>query len=362
MRRFVSAFAFALLAVAACGDNASPDFCLAMECPLPDPPTCTDGATLVVSQFASCSDTGGQPDCEYSKSTINCAENGEICSGGACHAPGDPCVGETCDTPPAASCAGNSLTTYDAAGTCDGRSGNAICSYASHTTDCTATGQVCSGGACVDRCAGVTCDKPPAASCAGNGDLTIYAATGTCNTSTGQCEYAPNTSHCAASDKACDAGAGACVDPCATNPCTSPPADTCDDTTHAHEHLNPGTCTSPGGVVSCAYDHVVDCGALNEQCAPATGQCADPCVGFACTTPPADFCDADGITAEHYQPTGTCSSPGGTPGCQYFTMASDCSSVNPGGTCSNGACVSVCVPNPCTTPPANFCKPDGLTL
>jgi hypothetical protein len=414
MRRFVPALAFVTFAIcaAACGDNAPADACLAMQCPLPDPPTCTDGATLVVTQFSTCDDTNG---CQYSKSTINCAETGQVCAAGACHAPGDPCVGETCTTPPAPTCTLDTLTTYDATGTCDGSSGNAVCTYASHDTDCTATNQVCRDGGCVDRCAGMVCDQPPAASCAANGDLTTYAASGTCNSTTGLCEYTPAVSHCAGMNQQCDANAGACVDPCATNPCTSPPADFCDDpthahehlslgtctspggvvscaydkpvdcgatdqacvagacvdpcatnpctsppadfcddATHAHEHLDPGTCTSPDGVVSCAYDKPVDCGAIDQTCDAATGQCLDPCVGFACDTPPAAFCDADGKTLESYAATGTCSSPGGTPGCDYGTPApTDCSASN--GVCLNGACLDACAPNPCTSPPVDVC-------
>ena len=357
MRRFVPALAFAVLAslhLGACGDNAAPDFCLAMQCPLPAPPTCTDGATLVVSAFASCTDTGAAPDCESSTSTTNCAELGRVCAAGACHAPGDPCIGETCSTPPAPSCAGDTLTTYDASGTCDGSSGNALCAYPSHTTDCTATNQVCANGACVDRCNGVTCDTPPEPSCsATDGTLTTYAATGTCDSATGQCSYTATTTNCWSMDEAC--GPGTCIDPCAQNPCTSPPADSCTDATHALEHLNPGTCTSPGGVVACDYDHPVDCGAIDQACDATTGDCADPCIGFACSSPPADVCDADGVTLEQYTATGTCSSPGGTPGCDYGPTPVDCSTVSPGGTCANGACVNVCNPDPCTSPPPDTC-------
>ncbi|MBD89521.1 MAG: hypothetical protein CL940_04235 [Deltaproteobacteria bacterium] len=65
--------------------------------------------------------------------------------GGVCVDP-DLCADVTCDAPPAPACEGDTAMTYAAEGTCDG----GVCSYATSPVDCTATGQGCSDGQCVD--------------------------------------------------------------------------------------------------------------------------------------------------------------------------------------------------------------------
>src|SRR5215510_10403478 len=204
-------------ALAACGDDHASDPCASPDaCALPPAPRC-DGDTLVVTADATCSANGGVPDCHYAETRTDCGATGMTCAAGACHPPGDPCIGQTCATPPASTCNNNLLTSYDATGTCDAPGGTPECHYAAHVTDCKNTGKICVTDACVDPstvCAGVTCDHPPADSCTNN-TRHHYPATGTCDGSSGTpvCKYTPTDTDCTASDAIC--AAGACVDPCA---------------------------------------------------------------------------------------------------------------------------------------------------
>src|SRR5207245_7456741 len=82
-------------------------------------------------------------------------------------------------------------------------------------TDCTASNDVCQGGACVDPCVGFTCNTPPAPTCTGAGNNTArtFAASGTCSSPGGnvQCAYAPTDQDCSLSGQTC--AAGACTGP-----------------------------------------------------------------------------------------------------------------------------------------------------
>jgi hypothetical protein len=134
---------------------------------------------------------------------------------GGCY---DACSGVTCDAPPAATCDGTVYTTYDAAGTCDVSTGT--CDYAPTETDCAATNMACDPAAgCVDPCQGVTCDTPPDASC--NGDtLTTYAPVGTCSSPGGvpECDYTPTDTDCTMT-AGNECIAGACQAPLAIGFC-----------------------------------------------------------------------------------------------------------------------------------------------
>ncbi len=321
-----------VLVLAACGPTAMDTVCTTDACPAPAAPTC-NGTTLVVTDTATCTDDNGAASCNYATEMTDCSATGMLCMMGACVAPDDPCASATCNTPPDPSCADTVLTTYASTGTCDSSSGTAVCSYAPTTNDCADAGQVCQNGACFDACVGATCNTPPDATCTEN-TLTTYAATGTCDGSTGGpvCSYTPTQTDCTATDQICSAGA--CVDPCTPNPCDAPPADTCvDGETQAH-HADPGTCTSPAGVVSCDYPvSDVDCSASNEAC--SAGACVDPCVGFTCDTPPATTCV--GTVIESFAAAGTCSATAGVPGCGYAETDVDCAFT--GQTCSAATCI-----------------------
>ncbi|HEY4119891.1 MAG TPA: hypothetical protein VGM56_18620, partial [Byssovorax sp.] len=150
-----------------------------------------------------------------------------------------------------------------------------------------------------------------------------------------------------ASTTAAGTGGGG-VDPCAPDPCTSPPADACNGNTLTTYPLV-GDCTPNGNQASCSYPSTpVDCGATDEQC--QSGACVDPCIGFACNTPPGPSCQ--GNSAVTYAALGTCSSPGGTPTCAYAPLPVDCAPL----ICSNGACKAALT--------VGFCRvqsPDAIT-
>lgn len=380
--------------IMACGPSSNPsDPCApqVFTCAAPPAPRC-DGNTLVTSQDGVCSADTGQAVCTYPEQQTDCTATDQVCMNGACRAPDAPCAMTTCDTPPAAACNGDTAVTYDAAGTCDSSSGSPTCSYAEHDTDCTATQQVCQGGACVDPCTGVTCDMPPADSCTG-AVVTQFPATGTCDGSSGtaMCTYTPTTTDCAAMNLACDVAQGGCYDACTGVTCDAPPAASCaggvyttypaagtcdstngqcsyapmmDDCAMNGQACDPaqgctaacsGTCDAPpaatcdAGVYTtyaavgtcdttsgvCAYaPTTTDCAAMNEACDPTAG-CVDPCVGVTCDTPPAASCSGDTLTT--YAPTGTCASPGGVAECDYAPTPTDCT-MTAGDECIAGAC------------------------
>ena len=143
------------------------------------------------------------------------------CGGNGGTDPQDACANVSCD-PPAASCDGDVAVTYSGPGACDPNDGS--CSYSSVEvrTSCTDQGQICSDGACVDPCTQVTCDQPPAATCDGNTLLT-YAAAGTCDASTLECSYPETQTDCTQQSQICSDGA--CVDPgqCYDKTCETPP-------------------------------------------------------------------------------------------------------------------------------------------
>ena len=151
--------------------------------------------------------------CFYSYLTHDCDFG---CANGSCKQ--DPCIGVTCNNPPANSCAGpNTLKAYMPNGTCS----SGACSYTSTSVDCPFG---CSNGTCnQDPCAGLTCNSPPAPSCADAHTLKTYSPSGTC--SAGACSYSFTTQNCAfgCSNGSCS------QDPCAGLTCNSPPATSCSD-------------------------------------------------------------------------------------------------------------------------------------
>ncbi|HTJ46905.1 MAG TPA: lamin tail domain-containing protein [Kofleriaceae bacterium] len=402
-----------------CVDGACVDACTGVTCTTPPSPSCSGTVLTTYAQTGTCDGSTGSAVCSYAPSTMDCADNGDVCANGACVPPADPCASVTCDTPPADACTGNTLHDYPAIGTCDSSSGSAVCTYTPADTDCGATDEACQSGACVDPCIGVTCDTPPANDCTA-GVFTTYAQAGTCTSPNGvqTCTYAPTQTSCVAQNEACDTTNG-CFDPCVGFACTTPPAPTCTGDTLT-TFASSGTCSSPAGVPGCTYaPTTTDCTLTGDVCSngacvppadpcstttcdtppaddctgntrhvyPATGTCAstsgsavctyaptdtdcttldrtcsagacvDPCVGFACDTPPASTCA--GSTATTYPATGTCSSPGGVPACDYTPTTTDCATLDEA--CSGGACVDPCATTTCDTPPAAACTGNTLT-
>ncbi len=127
------------------------------------------------------------------------------------------CDGKTCDAP-AANCTGQIAVTYSGAGTCEAETGSCSYDAVESRVDCTTTGQVCLAGACVtdvDLCEGVMCDAPPVApTCEAGTAVTIIA--GVCEAATGMCDYSNSEVRvdCTANGQVC--AAGACVDPTPT--------------------------------------------------------------------------------------------------------------------------------------------------
>jgi hypothetical protein len=182
-------------------------------------------------------------------------------------------------------------------------------------------GYACKDGFCrasvaVDpSCDGVTCNAPPAPSCASGTLLRTYA--GRCVA--GQCQYD-------AVDSACGMGCadGACVDPCATVACTTPPAPACTDASTLRTFAQAGTCT----MGACSYTST-DTSCPNG-CQDGTCKGVDLCRGITCTTPPPATC-TNTTTRRTFAPTGTCTS--GT--CTYAQTDTPC----PNG-CALGQCLA----------------------
>ncbi len=294
------------------------DPCANVTCNTPPANTCQDATTLgVYSPTGTCS--GGA--CNYVSTPTTCA-NG--CSGGACD--GDPCVGVTCNAPPASTCSDSThLRVYDAPGTCNG----GTCSYSSHEAYCGfgCTGDVCNG----DPCTGVTCATPPASYCSSASDLTVYDTPGTCG-SGGACAYTSHAQYCTYG-----CSGGACKgDPCAGVTCATPPASYCSDASTLKSYSGPGTCS--GG--ACSYPQSSrSCpgGCVNgvcKDCATAA-DCGSGkwCNGGSCAT-----CNDDqhcgGSCANCTTSGGVCS--GGT-SCVQCTVDSQCGS---GKWCNAGTCAS----------------------
>ena len=345
-----------------CENGACVDRCNGVTCTTPPADTCTGTMSTTYAATGTCDGSTGTAVCHYTPTTTNCAA-----ANGACDiATGDciaPCTGVTCATPPAASCTGSTSTSYAAAGTCDGTSGSAACSYAPTTVDCAAAHEVCdaTSGLCVDPCNGVTCTTPPAASCSGTSSTT-YAATGTCDGSTGSavCSYAPTTVDCAATGQTCDGATGLCTDPCNGFACTTPPGPMCSATTPTTSiSFSPtGTCSSSGGTPVCSYAQIpTDCTIADQTCDPATGLCADPCTLTSCTTPPPATCASNTLTT--YGSPGSCAATNGIPTCSYAPTTTPCGP----GFCdaTTASCLADCGGSNCTTPPPSSCSGSVLT-
>jgi formylglycine-generating enzyme len=148
------------------------DPCLGIKCATPPEPNCKDEQTLTEYEPNGACDTGS---CSYGSADQKCDFG---CTDGKCNA--DPCLGVTCSTPPASACVDSAtFKAYDKIGTCS----EGACSYAAQEIAC-----LCKSNACTtDPCIGVTCNSPPATVCKNATTLVKYAASGTC--SGGSCSY-----------------------------------------------------------------------------------------------------------------------------------------------------------------------------
>ncbi|MBM4380594.1 MAG: hypothetical protein FJ086_15060 [Deltaproteobacteria bacterium] len=143
----------------------------------------------------------------------NACPDGYLCVEGACRAactgdgcnvtPINRCATVTCDAAPAATCVdATTRRSYLQAGTCEPTTGQ--CTYPVMETACE---EECQDGACVGQagvCAGVTCTTPPSPTCEGN-NLRTWTGPGTCSAS-GNCSYFSSVASCPGG-----CGGGACV-------------------------------------------------------------------------------------------------------------------------------------------------------
>lgn len=167
----------------------------------PSTSTCDGDVRVGFEAIGECVDGGEGRVCDYSEERTPCDFG---CSAGACNA--DPCDGVSCNAPPAATCDGDTRVSFESQGICvDGG-----CDYVEERQECAAG---CTNGVCnTSQCDSVTCDTPPADRCDEDTAVT-YAATGSCDDSTGAaiCNYAPIFEGCLYTGASCDNAA--CVDP-----------------------------------------------------------------------------------------------------------------------------------------------------
>lgn len=177
---------------------------------------------------------------------------------------------------------------------------------------------VCHRGGTTDKCTGVVCNMPPAATCADANTSRTF--TGRCDAATGTCAYDPLDAACAAG---CEAGL--CKDACAGVSCVTPPAATCVDATHLRTFAMTGTCAAG----QCTYqptDTTCPNGCANARC---TG--ANLCMNVTCNMPPAPTCV--GASLRSFDASGTCDM--GTGMCTYPATDAPCANG-----CAGGACVT----------------------
>ena len=296
------------------------DPCAGKTCNQPPATFCLNATTLRSFGTAGvCS--GGS--CLYSPTDSTCQFG---CANGACA--NDPCVGKTCNQPPAPSClSSTTLRSFGTAGVCSGGS----CLYTPTDSTCQ---YGCVAGACSGNpCQGVTCNSPPANACVNATTLRSFQSPGTC--SGGGCTYAPV-------DLACAFGCalGACNnDPCQGVSCNTPPAASCTSATNLRRYSATGTC----GGGACSYAPMD----LTCQFGCSGGACNnDPCQGVSCNSPPASAC-VNATTLRSFAAAGACS--GGA--CSYTPTDTSCQYGCSNGACNNNPCQGVS----CTNPPASTC-------
>lgn len=211
--------------------------------------------------------------CVYSEIRDNCLSRGPAwrCQDGACV---DACVGVVCEDPPPSTCS-NNLYEYTSRVTCVAGE----CVYTRTAETCPGpSGNACQGGACVnvDLCAGVLCNTPPGPSCAADFAALTWEPTGVC--SAGECFYTPISTDCTATGGLCQGGACVPATTCTGFPCNSPPRNVCVGTVAWRwDSSIPASCSLVGGTPTCNYDtqrSTTDCQSLGLLC--VDGECIAP--------------------------------------------------------------------------------------
>lgn len=155
--------------------------CTGVVCDNPPAPYCSGNDLTLFEPSGHC-DNGA---CEYNSKSLTCAAG---CHDGAC-AGQDPCASISCHHQSASFCVDdNVLRVFDGPGTC----ADGVCYYGFKNQVCPGG---CSNGQCVgDPCVGVSCDAPPAPHCQDPGTLAHWD--GTANCTGGWCTYGTTTSSC----------------------------------------------------------------------------------------------------------------------------------------------------------------------
>ena len=186
----------------ACGGETVPgETCNDSACTEPPAAVCQGDNLVAYAATGTCDETG---ECMYEQEVTNCIAQDAQCVDGACvpNTEEDLCEGVVCDAPPASSCDGNSVVSYEASGECVG----GVCQYDSTETACE-DGEICQDGACVpepDPCENIVCDDAPESICDGN-TVVSFAGDGECQD--GTCVYEEVRTDCLDSETCVD---GAC--------------------------------------------------------------------------------------------------------------------------------------------------------
>ncbi len=295
------------------GGAACRDGCEYLECTAPPENYC-DGDTLMLQSFpSSCEES----ECRYAETPFDCSSTGDICVDGACV---DPCMGIICDAPPSDSCEGSVAVDYRDIGACT----EGICDYTSDVFDCATAFLDCVDASCIDACAGVLCDSPPADGCYGTELVDVSEGDGVCIA--GDCTYFDTSRvDCAETGLSCEVDA--CVDLCAGLSCTSPPPAGCEDDIRT-AYGTFGSCT----LGDCDYPRFEeDCQESGSVC--AGGECGGGCDPSACESVSAT-CDGEFVRVQFDASPPVCID--GL--CERDGEEFDCRTN--GQVCTSGVCVS----------------------
>ncbi|HAA53482.1 MAG TPA: hypothetical protein DCE42_01930 [Myxococcales bacterium] len=159
--------------------------CSDEECSIGLPSFCLDAQTLrVYDTKGSCHEAKGQ--CEYPFTDSKCPG---LCRNGQCYAKDDFCASAKCDTPDKAKCLNNmTLRRFALPGTCKDK----VCEYKTFDDPCP---HGCKDGACLpDPCIGITCQTPPAPTCTDSKTLKNHYSPGVCKA--GKCVYSTSNQTC----------------------------------------------------------------------------------------------------------------------------------------------------------------------
>src|SRR5262245_25518516 len=346
-----------------CANNAcTGDPCIGVSCLTPPANTCADATHVTVNESPGACNNGM---CVYPSHLEFCA-NG--CANGMCN--GDPCIGVMCNAPPANYCSGpNDLTVYDVPGACMA----GTCKYMNHTQFCAfgCVNGMCSG----DPCLGVTCMSPPAAFCSGPNTVTVFDPVGSCMN--GICSYPSMGALCpkgcvngkcvaCAVQADCPAGQwcnnATCV-PCGDDQHCGPSCLNCTQTGQfcnaastaciacvidsqcgAGQYCNAGTCAACNTPQHCGAGCVACSGTTpacnGSACVCSGGSCGpyNQCTGGVCAECSTDASCGMNCTA-CAAPTPRCLDQGMTSACVQCLTNADCMAPT---VCTNHACVAGC--------------------